>query len=133
VITVEVWLYGALARYGGDEDKGAYAHLYLDLPAGSVMADLLRRLEIPAQERGVTFINSVLSAMAGLQPDLEHQLADQDRVGIFPVISALPYHDRATAAMTPEMRAALERPEASPIHNVLSGGTESPLERDTPQ
>ncbi len=112
MITVEVWLYGELSHYGGDEDKGAYAHLYLDLPAGSVMADLLSRLRIPAQARGATFINSILSAMAGLQPDLQHRLADKDRVGIFPEVSMWPYQYRSGARMTPELAAALrENPE----------------------
>ena len=109
---IEIWLYGDLARYGGSEDKGAYAHLYLDMPAGSVMADLLGRLGIPARERGATFINSVLSAMAGLQPDLQHRLADKDRVGIFPGVSMWPYQYRSGARMTSELIAALrENPE----------------------
>ena len=39
-ITVDLWLYGVLARYGGDADQGSYANLQLRLPEGSTLRDI---------------------------------------------------------------------------------------------
>ena len=79
-IVVDVWLYGAMARYGGSEAGPGYARCSLALPEGSTIADLLAHLSAPTEARGLTFINGQLSAMPGLQPDLAHPLADGDRV-----------------------------------------------------
>ncbi len=38
------------------------------------MRDLLAQLGMPTAQRGITFINGKLSAMPGLQPDLDHVL-----------------------------------------------------------
>jgi sulfur carrier protein ThiS len=102
-ITVDVWLYGPLARYGGDTARPSYAHLPVELPAGSTMQDLLRHLALPAEERGITFINGDLSALPGRQPDLQHPLADGDRVAFFHLKSMWPYQYRHGAAQTPEL------------------------------
>ena len=69
---LDIWLYGDLARRGGREAPLGYAHLELAMPVGSRMQQLLDILDIPTEERGITFINGDLSAMPGLQPDLEH-------------------------------------------------------------
>ncbi|MFN2283531.1 MAG: MoaD/ThiS family protein, partial [Anaerolineae bacterium] len=74
-IHVEVWLYGPLAKYGGSDDN-IFALQNLELPAGTTVQDLLAHLEMPTEERGITFINGNLSAMPGLQPDLPHCLDD---------------------------------------------------------
>jgi hypothetical protein len=110
-IRVDVWLYGALAQYGGAANQGGFAHLEMDLPAGSSMGDLLARLGVPAEARGVTFINGQLSALPGVQPDLGHVLQAGDRLGIFDTKSMWPYQYRHGAALTAEMSAALAGPQ----------------------
>ena len=107
MISVEVWLYGPLARYGGAPDASSYALVRPSLPEGSCVRDLLARLGMPTEERGITFINGALSAMPGLQPDLDRPLRNGDRVAFFHLKSMWPAQYRHGAAMTPElMRAA---------------------------
>ncbi len=100
---VDVWLYGALARYGGDAARPSHANIKVQLPDGSTVADLLAHLGLPSEERGITFINGELSAMPGLQPDLGHLLHDGDRIGLFDLRSMWPFQYRHGAAMIPEM------------------------------
>ncbi|GAB4534193.1 MAG: hypothetical protein Kow0063_17060 [Anaerolineae bacterium] len=107
-ITVEVWLYGPLARYGGDAARKSYASLHLELPAGSRMQDLLNHLKLPSEERGITFINGDLSAMPGLQPDLDHLLKDGDRVAFFHLKSMWPAQYRDGAALAPGLARAID-------------------------
>ena len=107
-ITVDVWLYGPLARYGGEAAKRTHANLQLTLPAGSRIRDLLAHLALPSEERGITFINGDLSAMPGLQPDLDHLLEEGDRVAFFHLKSMWPSQYRHGAARTPEMERAME-------------------------
>ncbi|HPA34578.1 MAG TPA: MoaD/ThiS family protein [Anaerolineaceae bacterium] len=108
---LDIWLYGDLARRGGREAPLGYAHLELAMPVGSRMQQLLDILDIPTEERGITFINGDLSAMPGLQPDLEHILADGDRVALFHLNSMWPFQYRHGAAMIPEMKNALDSRE----------------------
>lgn len=108
-ITTEVWLYGPLARYGGEAAGKGYANLQLNLPAGSRMRNLLECLTLPTEERGVTFINGNLSAMPGLQPDLDHFLQDGDRVAFFHLKSMWPHQYRDGAAQTPDMARAMAK------------------------
>jgi sulfur carrier protein ThiS len=117
-ITVDVWLYGALARYGGG--TAGHANLQVDLPEGSTMADLLARLGLPTEERGITFINGQLSAMPGLQPDLGHVLRDGDRVGIFDPRSMWPFQYRHGAALTEEMARAMQEREDLGLHHAYT-------------
>jgi len=106
-ISVEVWLYGPLARYGGDAARKSHANLDLELPAGSRIADLLECLDMPTQERGITFINGDLSAMPGLQPDLDQPLEDGDRVAFFHLKSMWPAQYRDGAALAPGLAGAM--------------------------
>lgn len=106
-MTLDVWLYGALSRYGGEAREPSYAHLSVVLAEGSTMADLLARLGLPTEERGITFVSAQLSAMPGLQPDLGHVLADGDRVGLFDLKSMWPFQYRHGAAMIKEMQQAV--------------------------
>ena len=106
-ITVDVWLYGPLARYGGDAAGKYHANLKMDLPPGSQIRDLLKKLDLPTEERGITFINGNLSAMPGLQPDLDHALEGGDRVAFFHLNSMWPFQYRHGVAMAPEMARAL--------------------------
>lgn len=100
-IIVDVWLYGPLARYAGEAAKKSYANVKLKLAAGSQMRDLLAHLALPTEERGITFINGDLSAMPGLQPDLDHPFQDGDRVAFFHLKSMWPAQYRDGAALAP--------------------------------
>lgn len=106
-ITVDVWLYGPLAQYGGPGSDGAFANVPVRMAPGATMADLLAQLGIPGNERGITFMDGQLSAMPGLQPDLGHPLSDGMRVGIFGPKSMWPFQYRHGASMLPELSEAL--------------------------
>ncbi len=114
-IVVDVWLYGPLARYGGQAATKSHANLKLTLPARSCLRDLLARLDLPTEERGITFINGDLSAMPGVQPDLDHALQDGDRVALFHLRSMWPLQYRQGAALAPGMARTL--PDIKPFHH----------------
>lgn len=121
-ITVDVWLYGPLAQYGGAAARKSYANVQLELPAGSRIQDLLDRLSLPTEERGITFINGDLSAMPGLQPDLDHVLDDGDRVAFFHLRSMWPAQYRNGAALAPGLaRAMAEEGELFHHHSKRTG------------
>ena len=115
-IAVDVWLYGPLARYGGNESGSAYANVRLDMADGSTMADLLSRLDLPTEERGITFVNGNLSALPGVQPDLAMPLRDGDRVAFFHLKSMWPYQYRDGAAATAELERTLAQ-RSGPFHH----------------
>ena len=106
-VTLDVWLYGPLARYGGEAAQPGHANLKIELPAGSCVRDLLAHLSLPTEERGITFINGDLSAMPGLQPDLDQVLQDGDRVAFFHLRSMWPCQYRDGAAMAPGLKSAV--------------------------
>ncbi len=116
-VTVDVWLYGTLACYGEKAGKGSFANLRVRLREGSTMADLLTRLGVPTEERGITFINGQLSAMPGLQPDLVHILRDGDRVGLFDLKSMWPFQYRHGAMMIDEMARAMGAEKDRGLHH----------------
>lgn len=107
-MTIDVWLYGPLAQYGGERAKKSHAYLQVELPAESCLRDLLEKLQLPTEERGITFINGDLSAMPGLQPDLDHALQDGDRVAFFHLKSMWPFQYRHGAGQTPEFGRAMQ-------------------------
>ena len=111
-IRLDTWLYGSLARYGGDADQRSHANLTVILPEGSTIGALLAALKMPTEERGITFINGDLSALPGVQPDLDHVLQDGDRVAFFHLQSMWPFQYRHGAAMIPELSAATQDGEA---------------------
>ncbi len=115
-MTVDVWLYGALARYGGELQQ-SFANLQVSLPEGSTLANLLACLRMPSEERGITFINGQLSGMPGLQPDLGHLLRDGDRIGLFGPKSMWPFQYRHGAAMTDEMAKAMADQKDDGLHH----------------
>jgi sulfur carrier protein ThiS len=121
-IALDVWLYGALACYGGGTEQGSFANLQMRLPEGSTMADLLAHLRMPTEERGITFINGRLSAMPGLQPDLGHILRDGDRVGIFDLKSMWPFQYRHGGALTDEMARAMDVEKGHGLYHTYSKG-----------
>jgi hypothetical protein len=116
-INVDVWLYGTLARYGNKTGKQSFANLLIRLPEGSTMTHLLAHLEMPTQERGITFINGRLSAMPGLQPDLSHILHDGDRVALFDLKSMWPFQYRHGAMLTDEMARAMNAEKDHGLHH----------------
>ena len=108
-MVIDVWLYGPLARYGGDPAQRAFANPHVCLSEGSSLAALLGHLGLPSSERGITFINGQLSAMPGLQPDLGHELRDGDRVALFHLQSMWPFQYRDGSAMVTELRDEMSR------------------------
>jgi hypothetical protein len=115
-ITVDVWLYGSLASYGGQANQGSFANLQIRLPDASTMADLLKRLGMGTEERGVTFLNGQLSAMPGLQPDLGCILHEGDRIGFFGRKTMWPFQYRHGASMTGEMARAMKTQKDDGLH-----------------
>jgi hypothetical protein len=116
-ILLDVWLYGNLAKYGGQANKGSYANPNVRLPEGSTMRDLLEYLHMPSEERGITFINGDLSAMPNMQPDLDHVLKDNDRVAFFHLQSMWPFQYRHGIAMAKEMSKAMQSSEDQGLHH----------------
>lgn len=108
-IQVEVWLYGPVARYAGEQSQGSYATLHLELPVESTIQDLVDHLGLPAEEKGITFINGNLAALPGLDADREVVLHDGDRVGISHRNSMWPHHYRFGAATTSQVEEAFRR------------------------
>ncbi|MCX6027345.1 MAG: MoaD/ThiS family protein [Chloroflexi bacterium] len=116
-IALDVWLYGNLARFAGEAAHAGYANPQVRLPAGSTVADLLAALGMPTEERGITFINGSLSAMPGLQPDLEQALEDGTRVAFFHLQSMWPFQYRLGARMTEELHQAMDSREVGQLHH----------------
>lgn len=106
---LEIWLYGPLARYAGEESRGSYAHLKLEMPEGTKMQHLMERLGIPLADKGITFINAQLTDMPGLAADLDQELHDGDRIGFFHERSMWPFQYRHGANTNPELQAAMQR------------------------
>ncbi len=116
-IQVDTWLYGELAKFGGEGKGTGFANLTVKLPSGAVMQDLLDALHMNTEERGITFINGNLAAMPGLQPDLQHELHDNDRVAFFHLRAMWPFQYRHGAAMVPEMREAMREGKDQGLHH----------------
>lgn len=127
-IQVEVWLYGPLARYAGEHSHGSYAQLHLEFPAGSTMQDLLDRLGLPGEEKGITFINGSLAALPGLDTDRQVVLHDGDRIGISHRRSMWPFQYRFGASVTEEVKETFRQREDRGIHHAYS----IPLGQDSP-
>jgi sulfur carrier protein ThiS len=119
-LAVDVWLYGSLACYGGKAAQGSFANVKMHLPEGSTMADLMARLGMRTEERGITFINGQLSAMPGLQPDLGHIFRDGDRVGLFDLKSMWPFQYRHGAMLTDEMARAMDAEKDHGLRHMYS-------------
>ena len=78
MVRVEVRVFATLRRYLGEEDLQEV--LPIQLAPGSTVADLIARLDIPAHEVKVVFINH-----RAVPPD--RVLEEGDRVGIFPLVA----------------------------------------------
>jgi hypothetical protein len=119
-ILIDTWLYGDLALYAGDSAQGGYANLKISLSEGGTISDLLTKLGLPTEARGITFINGDLSALPGVQPDLAHVLADGDRVAFFHLRSMWPYQYRHGAAMVSELSAAMQANKDLDLHHATN-------------
>jgi len=116
-IKIDTWLYGNLARYGGEADQASFANLQVALPEDSTVKDLLAKLKMPTEERGITFINGNLSALPGVQPDLDHILINGDRIAFFHLRSMWPYQYRHGAAMISELSSTLNSRTDQGMHH----------------
>lgn len=116
-ITIDVWLYGGLARYGGKTSQGSHAHVQLELPTGATLGDVLRELGMNTEERGITFINGKLSAMPGIQRDLNHVLENGDRLAFFHLQSMWPFQYRHGITLTEEMHEEIEKRQNQSLHH----------------
>lgn len=121
-IRLEVWLYGPLARFGGDANQGSHARLLVELPKGSTMDNLLHHLGIPPEGRGITFINGRLAALPGVEADLDIPLEEGNRVGISHSKSMWPFQYRSGVQMTPNLESALRQRSDGNIHHSYAVG-----------
>jgi sulfur carrier protein ThiS len=119
-IVVEVWLYGPIAQYAGERSQGSYAQLMEELPSGSTLRDLLERLEIPREEKGITFVNGQLAAMPGLDTGDKTVLQDGDRVGISHRKSMWPFQYRFGANLTEELQDQFRTRSDRGIHHAYT-------------
>ncbi len=117
MITIDVWLYGNLSEYGGENTSPGFANRKVDLPEGATIQDLLDALRMPTEERGITFVNGNLTAMPGKQPDLDHRLSDHDRVAFFHLRSMWPYQYRQGAAIAESFDRELGKDQRQGIHH----------------
>ena len=108
-IIVDVWLYGPLARYGGNSKGISFANKKIELSDKSTLKDLLTHLKLPTKERGITFINNKLTAMPGIQPDLDNMLDEGDRIALFHLKSMWSFQYRDGASLGKELEEALKR------------------------
>ena len=115
-ITLDVHLYGVLALYAKTETPG-YANIKVDLPENTTIGDLLAHLGIPTLERGITFVNGNLSALPGLQPDLEQVLNHNDRVAFFDLKSMWPFQYRHGVKMADGLSQKLAADECQGLHH----------------
>jgi molybdopterin converting factor small subunit len=74
---VRVKLFATLGRFSGDSLPGT--PFELDLPAGTILNELVVQLKIPTEEVKVCFVN-------GRVQEPGYVLADGDEIGIFPPI-----------------------------------------------
>ena len=119
-IHIEVWLYGPIARYAGEQSQGSYAELHLEFPVGSTMQDLLNRLWLPPEEKGITFVNGDLAALLGLDTDRDLVLHDGDRVGISHRRSMWPFQYRFGAHLTPQLQEEFRQRQDRGVHHAYT-------------
>ena len=74
---LKVKLFAALAAYARGSEPGV--PFEIELPNGSRVSELVFRLHLPQTETRVIFVN-------GRSRSPDHELQDEDEVGIFPAI-----------------------------------------------
>ena len=75
MVQVQVLLYATLRSFG-PEGKGDFR---MDLPEGSKIIDVINKLGIPVEEVKLSMVNGVLQ-------EVDHVLAQGDRIGFFPPV-----------------------------------------------
>ena len=95
-----------------------------DAVARSTLGDLVKHLGIPAEERGITFVNGKLAALPGLDVDLSTMLHDGDRVGISHNKAMWPFQYRFGAQLTPELKESFRQREDRGIHHAYTKSEE---------
>src|SRR3990172_1232509 len=142
-IVVDTWLYGELANYARELEPtsdatndflqnstststvtAGYANVQVELSEGSMIRDLLACLKMPSQARGITFINGELSAMPGMQPDLDHPLKDGDRVAFFHLRAMWPFQYRSGVPMNGEMSSTMGQRDDRGLRHAYKDGVE---------
>ena len=128
-IGIEVWLYGPTSRYANEVDADlvkdrtvapSYAELHLQLPEGSTIQDLLDNLKLPAEDKGITFINGKLAAMPGVDADRQVELHEGDRVGISHRRSMWPFQYRFGASLDDELKDSFRKRKDRGIHHAYT-------------
>jgi sulfur carrier protein ThiS len=128
-MSIEVWLYGPIRRYADqltadvvqERTVGpAHAELHIELPEGSTVQDLLDQLNLPSEERGITFINGRLAAMPGIEVDRGVELHDGDRVGISHRRSMWPFQYRFGASLETELEETFRQRKDRGIHHAYT-------------
>lgn len=76
-MNIRVKLFATLIRHVANAQSGT--PLVVDLPPGATLGDLIKKLQLPAAEIKVIFVN-------GRARPLDWQLSQGDEVGIFPPI-----------------------------------------------
>lgn len=125
-IRLEVWLYGPVAQYASEASQGSYAQLDVEMPMESTLGDLVNHLGIPAEERGITFVNGNLAALPGLAADLDMVLHDGDRVGVSHRKSMWPFQYRFGAQLTPNLRESFRQRQDRGVHHTYTKADEKP-------
>jgi sulfur carrier protein ThiS len=116
MIRLDLWLYGSLARLAARGDKGpGHARIPMEVPEGTNMGDLLSQLNLPPEEKGITFRNSQLVDMPGMAADLAIELADGDRIAIFDRRSMWPFQYRFGASVSPQLADSLVNREGGAL------------------
>jgi hypothetical protein len=115
-IRFEVWLYGSLAAYAGESAQPGHAALHLEMIEGATIRDLLDHLGIPADKKGIAFVNGQLTDMPGLDASRDRLLKDGDRVAFFDPKSMWPFQYRHGASISPELEKALNE-RGGPMHH----------------
>lgn len=114
---VELWLYGTLSKYGDEKAQKGFASLNLELQEDTTIEGLLQILNMPTEERGITFVNGNLSALPGLQPDLDQVILDGDRISFFDQRSMWPFQYRHGAAMAEGLKGLLDTDPEAIMHH----------------
>ena len=102
-ITVNLWLYGPIARYAGAGEHASHAKRNIRLPESATLRELLAHIDMPTQERGFTFINGKLTATPGNQLDLDTPIKEEDRIALFHLKSMWPMQYRDGAQVSSDL------------------------------
>ena len=114
-ISIEVSLYGSLARLGGGKH---IATLIVELQPNARMQDLFDQLKINPDETSYIFINAVLCDVPGLNASNKERLHDNDHIGIFSLGYMWPYQYRDGMPMTKSLEKALS--EHGTLHHTYT-------------